>query len=231
MVDSMVRADELLSMTVAQVNIPAGAATVSRGKGGRGRVVPFGPATARALDRYKRARSRHPLASRPDFWLGSRGRGLSYDGLYATLRRRSARAGFTLHPHQLRATGAIRWRAAGGSVPGLLTVAGVVAGHGGALRAGRGEPARGRGSAAAARERPVRRPLNHYQMECCVVRQVKCSRILTDIHGRSRGGHYRALPGSMARLTPFRRCPKVAPDYQRITLVKVTQNAAAWPVS
>jgi hypothetical protein len=29
-----------------------------------------------------------------------------------------------MHPHMLRATGAIRWRAAGGSVPGLLTVAG-----------------------------------------------------------------------------------------------------------
>ncbi len=49
---------------------------------------------------------------------------LTYAGLHSALTRRAERAGFTMHPHMLRATGAIRWRAAGGSVPGLLTVAG-----------------------------------------------------------------------------------------------------------
>ena len=49
---------------------------------------------------------------------------MTYDALYSALTRRAAEAGFTMHPHMLRATGAIRWRAAGGSVPGLLTVAG-----------------------------------------------------------------------------------------------------------
>ena len=124
MVESMVRAAELLGMRTDDVDIRGGSALVRRGKGGKGRLVPFGPQTARALDRYARTRKRHMLAASPRFWLAARGRVLDYQGLYSTLRRRAERAGFTMHPHMLRATGAIRWRAAGGSVPGLLTVAG-----------------------------------------------------------------------------------------------------------
>jgi integrase/recombinase XerD len=123
MTESMVRSSELLAMTVADVDIRAGTAIVRRGKGGKARVVPFGPQTGRALDRYARARRRHKHAGSPMFWLGARGP-LAYNALYATVKRRGARAGVDVHPHMLRATGAIRWRAAGGSVPGLLTVAG-----------------------------------------------------------------------------------------------------------
>ncbi|MGH3301876.1 MAG: tyrosine-type recombinase/integrase [Streptosporangiaceae bacterium] len=124
MVESMVRASELLAMTTGDVDIRAGSALVRRGKGGKGRLVPFGPQTGQALDRDLRSRRRHALASTPPFWLAARGRVLSYDGLYTALRRRAESCGFTMHPHTLRSTGAIRWRAAGGSVPGLLTVAG-----------------------------------------------------------------------------------------------------------
>jgi integrase/recombinase XerD len=124
MTESMVRASELLGMLTEEVNIRGGSALVRRGKGGRGRLVPFGPQTARALDRYVRARRRHPLAASPRFWLAARGRVMTYEALYSALTRRAKRAGFTMHPHMLRATGAIRWRAAGGSVPGLLTIAG-----------------------------------------------------------------------------------------------------------
>ena len=121
MTESMVRAGELLGMLTDDVNIRGGSALVRRGKG---RLVPFGPQTARALDRYARARRRHALASSPRFWLANRQRVMTYEALYSALRRRAESAGFTMHPHMLRATGAIRWRAAGGSVPGLLTVAG-----------------------------------------------------------------------------------------------------------
>lgn len=125
MTESMVRAGELLAMTTTDVDIRAGSAIVRRGKGGKGRVVPFGPQTAQALDRYQRARRRHPQAALPEFWLAARNRGpLTYYGLYTGLKRRAQAAGFSMHPHMLRSTGAIRWRAAGGSVPGLLTVAG-----------------------------------------------------------------------------------------------------------
>jgi integrase/recombinase XerD len=124
MTEGMVRASELLGMLTDEVNIRGGHALVRRGKGGKGRLVPFGPQTGRALDRYARARRRHPLAASPRFWLAARGRVMTYAALYSALTRRAERAGFTMHPHMLRATGAIRWRAAGGSVPGLLTVAG-----------------------------------------------------------------------------------------------------------
>jgi site-specific recombinase XerD len=47
---------------------------VRRGKGGKGRVVPFGPQTAKAIDRYIRARRtdklRHTAAHR---WLAAGG--------------------------------------------------------------------------------------------------------------------------------------------------------------
>jgi len=46
-----------------------------RGKGGRPRVVKIGHETARALDRYLRARSRHVQAHRPQLWLGVNNRG------------------------------------------------------------------------------------------------------------------------------------------------------------
>jgi integrase/recombinase XerD len=124
MTESMVRAGELLGMLTTEVDIRGGSALVRRGKGGKGRLVPFGPQTAQALDRYARARRRHALAASPQFWLANRQRVMTYDALYSALRRRAESAGFTMHPHMLRATGAIRWRAAGGSVPGLLTVAG-----------------------------------------------------------------------------------------------------------
>ncbi|MGO8957586.1 MAG: tyrosine-type recombinase/integrase [Streptosporangiaceae bacterium] len=124
MAESMIRSAELLAMTTADVDIRAGTALVRRGKGGKGRLVPFGPQTGQAIDRYARTRRRHALAARPEFWLAERQRVMTYAALYNTLKRRGERIGVAVHPHMLRATGAIRWRAAGGSVPGLLTVAG-----------------------------------------------------------------------------------------------------------
>ena len=102
-----------------------GTATVRRGKGGRGRVVPFGPQTSRALDRYVRARRGHRLADTPALWLGDRGKAFSYDALHKTLGERARVAeikGF--RPHRLRHTAAYRWHAAGGSEGGLMAVAG-----------------------------------------------------------------------------------------------------------
>ena len=48
------RAGEVLGMQLADVDLTRGLATVRRGKGGKGRVVPFGPQTAAAIDRYMR---------------------------------------------------------------------------------------------------------------------------------------------------------------------------------
>lgn len=125
MTETGIRAGELVSLTVADVDLTRGSVAVRRGKGGKGRLVPFGPQTGRALDRYLRVRRAHSLADTARLWLGDRGKGFSYYGLHAALRYRAGLAGLTdFHPHVLRHTAAARWLAAGGSEGGLMAVAG-----------------------------------------------------------------------------------------------------------
>lgn len=125
MIETGARAGEVVGMTRNDVDPRRGTAVVRRGKGGRGRTVPFGPQTARALDRYLRARRTHRLVNTPPLWLGDRGKGFSYDGLHSALAHRAELAGIAdFHPHVLRHTAAGRWLAAGGSEGGLMAVAG-----------------------------------------------------------------------------------------------------------
>lgn len=125
MVETGIRAGEAVALTVDDVDLDAGMATIVRGKGGKGRRVPFGPQTARSLDRYLRLRRGHKLARSGRLWLSDNGRGFSYDGLRKTLVWRAELAGIKgFHPHVLRHTAAHRWLAAGGSEGGLMAVAG-----------------------------------------------------------------------------------------------------------
>ncbi len=125
MVETGLRAGEVVAMTMPDIDLAGGSAVIHRGKGGKGRVVPFGPHTGRALDRYLRARRTHRLAGTAAFWLGDRGKAFSYFGLHAALRSRALQAGIPgFHPHLLRHTAAHRWLAAGGSEGGLMAVAG-----------------------------------------------------------------------------------------------------------
>lgn len=125
MLETGSRAGEVVALEVADVDLSAGTAVVRRGKGGKGRVVPFGPQSARAIDRYKRSRATHRLAGAPALWLGDRGKAFSYEALHKTFRERATAAGITgFHPHLLRHTAAHRWLAAGGSEGGLLAIAG-----------------------------------------------------------------------------------------------------------
>ena len=125
MVETGMRAGECVAIDLPDIDLLAGTAVVRRGKGGKGRVVPFGAQTARAVDRYKRQRATHRLASLPALWLGDRGKEFSYDALHKALGERAQKAGITgFHPHLLRHTAAHRWLAAGGSEGGLMAVAG-----------------------------------------------------------------------------------------------------------
>lgn len=121
------RATELLSLTIADLDLDQGLVTVRRGKGGKGRVVPFGPQTGATLDRYIRIARREgrATASTDLLWVGTGGRTFGYYGLDDALKRRARIAGITgFHIHLLRHTFATRWKAARGTDDGLMAVAG-----------------------------------------------------------------------------------------------------------
>lgn len=125
MAETGMRAGELCGLILADIDLNRGLATVRRGKGGKGRIAPFGDQTARAIDRYLRVRRIHRLADTDALWLGDRGKSLEYYGLHDTLKYRAQLAGLIgFHPHRLRHTAASRWLAAGGSEGGLMAVAG-----------------------------------------------------------------------------------------------------------
>lgn len=119
------RASECINLEVSDVDFAAGTVTVRRGKGGKGRTVPLDAQAARAVDRYLRVRRLHKLADTPTLWLGTRGRGLAYPGLYWALGHRADAAGIpSFHPHMLRHTSADRWLARGGSETGAMAMHG-----------------------------------------------------------------------------------------------------------
>lgn len=125
MVETGMRAGEVVGLAVDDVDLSRGLAIVRRGKGGKGRTSPFGPQTGRAIDRYMRLRRSHLLADTAPLWLGDRGKNFNYDGLHKSLKYRASLAGLAgFHPHLLRHTAASRWLAAGGSEGGLMAVAG-----------------------------------------------------------------------------------------------------------
>lgn len=63
------RAGDVIAVEVADLDLKTGVAVVRRGKGGKGRTVPFGPRTGRSLDRYIRLRRTHRLAETVALWL------------------------------------------------------------------------------------------------------------------------------------------------------------------
>ncbi|MFC5730886.1 tyrosine-type recombinase/integrase [Nocardioides vastitatis] len=100
-----IRLNEVIALTAGDLDLDAGLVTIRHGKGGRGRVIPIGPATDAAICSYLADRKAQRHADRPELWLGERGRGLAADALYRSLRRRAERAGIDgFRPHRLRHT-------------------------------------------------------------------------------------------------------------------------------
>ncbi|HIW31056.1 MAG TPA: tyrosine-type recombinase/integrase [Candidatus Luteococcus avicola] len=127
MMTTGMRAGEVIALQLGDLHLTEQPAfvVVQRGKGGKGRTVPLAPEVAAALDRYRRARKGHRLASTDALWLGDRGKGFTYDALHKALGERARLAGVEgFHPHLLRHTAAHRWLAKGGSEGGLMAVAG-----------------------------------------------------------------------------------------------------------
>jgi integrase/recombinase XerD len=95
------------------------------GKGGKPRVVPISYDAARSLDRYLRARAKHPLAGRPELWLGANGRGpLTAAGIYQLVAKRGDQAGVALHPQRFRHHFSHTWLARGGTGGDLMQLNG-----------------------------------------------------------------------------------------------------------
>jgi len=91
--------------------------------------IPIGRRTATAIDRYLRARARHPRASSPWLWLGvragDRGEHFTDTGIRQMLERRGKQAGVqNVNPHRFRHTFADKWLELGGNVDDLMNVAG-----------------------------------------------------------------------------------------------------------
>ncbi|MCW2686267.1 MAG: phage integrase family protein [Mycobacterium sp.] len=126
MAETGMRAGEPVRLEVGDVDLQRGIATIRRGKGGKGRIAPFGPQTGQAIDRYMRMRRTHRMADTGKLFLGADNwRDFNYFGLRHALVRRAELAGIkNFHPHKLRHTFATRWLRASGSEGGLMAVAG-----------------------------------------------------------------------------------------------------------
>lgn len=125
MLETGARRAEALNILRSETNPHAGTTVIRRGKGGKGRIVPFSPHTGMAIDRYLRDRKKHRLADTDQLWLGGKNQTLSYNGLWRALQRRAHHAEIVnFHPHRLRHTLATRWLEAGGSQDGLMAIAG-----------------------------------------------------------------------------------------------------------
>jgi site-specific recombinase XerD len=124
MAETGMRASEVTSLLVTDVDVARGQVLIQRGKGGKGREVSFGAQTGIAIDRYLRQRRSAGLGDGGQLWVG-RGGSFGYSGLDAMLKARAAAAGIDgFHAHLLRHTWATRWKAAQGSDDGLMAVAG-----------------------------------------------------------------------------------------------------------
>jgi site-specific recombinase XerD len=86
------------------------------GKAGRERIVKISYQAARSVDRYLRVRAGHPLAGRPELWLGIGGRGpVTPDGIYQIVAGTGEKAGVAVYPHRFRHHFSHTWLDRGGA--------------------------------------------------------------------------------------------------------------------
>lgn len=124
LIDAGVRASELVGLKVDDVSLEAAGIWI-RGKGGKFRSAPLGFQAVRALDRYLRARTRHPYAGRSDaLFLGARGP-ITRSGLGQIVARRGKQAGIGhVYPHLFRHSFVHHWLADGGQEGDVASILG-----------------------------------------------------------------------------------------------------------
>lgn len=99
-----------------------------RRRDGEPYLAPVGAKAVAAIDGYLRVRWRHPRASSPYLWLGSRGHRtsrLTTSGIRQMIERRARAAGVAdVHPHRFRRTFADGFLESGGSLDELMAIGG-----------------------------------------------------------------------------------------------------------
>jgi integrase len=125
-----VRLAELAGLRLGDVNLQRREALVT-GKGSRSRTVRFDDRAALAQDRNLRSRARRPEAKQGEaapMWIGhvraASAAGMTGSGIYQAIKRRGARVGVEVHPHQFRHTFSHRWLDAGGAEGDLMELNG-----------------------------------------------------------------------------------------------------------
>ena len=88
LLDTGARAQELLDITLSDVNPISGKITIRQGKGGKYRAVFLGKASRKALRKYLQVRN----AKNERLWITVTGDSLTYWGLREVIRRRAKKA-------------------------------------------------------------------------------------------------------------------------------------------
>lgn len=123
-IDTGARLSEVAGLRVEDLDLDQLVLVLTQTKGRVPRYVGIGNRTAKALDRYLRARRGHRDAHLDSLWLGMKG-AVTASGLRQITRRRAAEAGIEhLHPHQFRHTFAHSWLAEGGTEGDLMRLTG-----------------------------------------------------------------------------------------------------------
>lgn len=126
-VDTGARVSGIGNILLEDVSLPHRTVKI-RLKGGDEHLVPLGRKATAALDRYLRARSRHPRADSPWLWLGMNGKDTGHfgsAGIQDMVERRGKQAGLgKVTPHWFRRTAAHDMLQAGMQEADVMRVAG-----------------------------------------------------------------------------------------------------------
>jgi site-specific recombinase XerD len=115
------RASELLSLQVSDLDWEKGLITIRRAKGGKTRMVPLAGKAEKALDRYLTHRKR-PHGEY--VFLTQLGEPMTYDALHQVFRYLTTKTGIKCNPHKWRHSAAIQYLRSGGRVEELRTLLG-----------------------------------------------------------------------------------------------------------
>lgn len=119
LLDTGLRANELISLRREDVDPLTGAVVVRRGKGGKGRTAYIGRTTRRYLRKYLKQSKGITL------WTTRGGEALTYSGLVMMLRRRAKEAGTSeWMPHSFRRAFALNYLRNGGDIMTLRELLG-----------------------------------------------------------------------------------------------------------